>query len=59
MPQQTNPARLTTMERIVSCLRYGKLTYEAAVDRVGSEAFSDVIPRFQSIGTNKELVKAV
>jgi hypothetical protein len=31
MPQQTNPARLTTMERIVSEMRYGRLTYEAAV----------------------------
>lgn len=57
MPQQTSPTRLTVMERIVSGLKYNKLTYEEAVDRVGREAFKDVIPRFHSIGSNRELAQ--
>ena len=57
MPQQSNPARLTIMERIVKEYRLGKLTYAQAVEEVGLRAFHDVIPRFQTIGTNKEIAK--
>ncbi|MBF9236615.1 HNH endonuclease [Hymenobacter sp. BT683] len=57
MPQQSNPARLTIMERIVKEYQLGKLTYAQAVEEVGLRAFHDVIPRFQTIGTNKEIVK--
>lgn len=57
MPQQSNPARLTIMERIVKEHQLGKLTYAQAVEEVGLRAFHDVIPRFQTIGTNKEIAK--
>ncbi|WP_298440733.1 HNH endonuclease domain-containing protein [uncultured Ferrimonas sp.] len=57
MPQQANPSRMTVMERIVKEHRIGKLTHAEAVERVAEKAFDDVIPRFQTIGTNKELVK--
>lgn len=55
-PQQSNPTRRTVMERIVNSYESGKLTYDQAVDKVGLDAFHDVIPRFQSIGTDKNLV---
>ncbi|WP_132053127.1 HNH endonuclease domain-containing protein [Pseudocnuella soli] len=57
MPQQANPARLTVMERIVKELTSERISYSAAISRVGAEAFGDVIPRFQTIGTDKELAK--
>lgn len=57
MPQQANPARLTIMERIIKEYQFGKLTYSQAVEEVGLRAFHDVIPRFQTIGTNKEIAK--
>lgn len=57
LPQQSNPARLTIMERIVKEYQQGKMTYSQAVEQVGFRAFHDVIPRFQTIGTNKEIVK--
>lgn len=57
LSQQSNPNRLTIMERIVKEYQLGKLTYSQAVDEVGLRAFHDVIPRFQTIGTNKEIVK--
>jgi len=55
-PQQNNPSRRTKMERIVNSLNKGKIDYNAAILKVGLEAFNDVIPRFQTIGTNKEIV---
>ncbi|KAA9327228.1 HNH endonuclease [Hymenobacter busanensis] len=57
MPQQSNPARLTIMERIVREYQLGKLTYAQAVEEVGLRAFHDVIPRFQTIGTDREIVQ--
>lgn len=54
-PQQINPSRLTVMERIVHLFQSGSTTYDQAIENVGREAFGDVIPRFQTIGTNKEL----
>lgn len=57
LPQQSNPARLTIMERIVKEYQLGKLTHSQAVEEVGIRAFHDVIPRFQTIGTNKEIVR--
>lgn len=57
MPQQSNPLRLTIMERIVKEYQLGKLSQSQAVEQVGLRAFHDVIPRFQTIGTDKEIVK--
>ena len=57
MPQQVNPSRKTVMERITSSLIAGWLNPEAAVEKVGGTAFNDVIPRFQTIGTDKRLAQ--
>lgn len=56
LPQQNNPTRRTKMERIVDSLKKGKIDHDTAVIQVGQEAFNDVIPRFQTIGTDKEIV---
>lgn len=56
LPQQSNPSRLTKIERLVNKLNSGKLNYSEAIDVVGKKGFKDVIPRFQTIGTNSEIV---
>jgi len=55
MPQQSNPNRLTTLERIVRQVELGTLTDDQAVGKIAKEGFQDVVPRFQTIGTNAEL----
>ena len=45
------------MERIVSSLKNEKITYDEAILEVSKEAFKDVVPRFQTIGTDKDVVK--
>lgn len=55
-PQQANAARLTKMERVVRSLNTGNISMNEAHDYVAEEAFIDVIPRFQTIGTNKMIV---
>ncbi|WP_448218381.1 HNH endonuclease [Endozoicomonas sp. 2B-B] len=57
MPQQSNPTRLTVMERIVKELQLGNITHSEALERVGEQAFVDVVPRFQTIGRDKQIVK--
>lgn len=54
-PQQSNPNRLTVMERIVTGINKGIYSYEEAIELVGKNAFNDVIPRFQTIGTDTEI----
>lgn len=56
MPQQGNPHRLTKMERIVQEHLSGVTTKEEAIHKVGSTAFADVVPRFQTIGSDKTIV---
>lgn len=56
LPQQSNPSRMTKMERIVEQLNLGLINYDEAILCVGNEAFNDVIPRFQTIGTDKLIV---
>lgn len=56
MPQQGNPNRLTKMERIVKEYQLGVLSRNEAIQKVGETAFEDVVPRFQTIGTNKNIV---
>lgn len=56
LPQQSNPARRTVMEQIVTALQNESINYEEAVQRVAIEAFNDVIPRFQTIGADKSIV---
>lgn len=55
-PQQNNPSRKTKMERIVESFNKGVINYEKALELVNIDAFNDVIPRFQTIGTDKEIV---
>ncbi|SVA99481.1 uncharacterized protein METZ01_LOCUS152335 [marine metagenome] len=55
-PQQNNPSRKTVMERVVDSFRVGKLNYNEAISKVETDAFNDVIPRFQTIGTDKSIV---
>ena len=57
MPQQSNPNRWTVMERIVKNYQLDKLSFPEAIDEVGRKAFGDVIPRFQTIGTDTRVVK--
>ena len=53
-PQQSNPTRKTVMERIVKQYQLNKINYDEAISKVGSDAFNDVIPRFQNIGRDKD-----
>ena len=55
-PQQANPSRKTKMERIVTRFLGGAIHLDQAVQVVAREGFEDVIPRFQTIGTDKEIV---
>lgn len=56
LPQQSNPTRKTKMERIINSLKWGSINYATAISIVAKEAFQDVIPRFQTIGTDKKIV---
>jgi hypothetical protein len=55
-PQQSNPSRKTKMERIIDSLKKGIIDYNDAINLVATEGFNDVVPRFQTIGTNKDIV---
>ncbi|MDG1942650.1 MAG: HNH endonuclease domain-containing protein [Halioglobus sp.] len=57
MPQQTNPARRAVMERIAADLMGNRISESQAIERVATDAFNDVVPRFQTIGTDKSIVK--
>ncbi|PSU36197.1 HNH endonuclease [Photobacterium lutimaris] len=56
MPQQGNPNRLTKMERIVKEFQLGVTNRNEAIKKVADTAFEDVVPRFQTIGTDKRIV---
>ena len=49
MPQLNQPNRLTVMERIIKEYDMQNISYPEAIDRVASEAFNDVIPRFHIV----------
>jgi hypothetical protein len=55
MPQQANPARLTVMERIVRLHQSNKLSLDDAIQRVGANAFGDVILRFDNLPGDSSL----
>ncbi|WP_396142457.1 HNH endonuclease [Flavobacterium sp.] len=55
-PQQSNPSRKTKMERIIDSLNKGIIDYNDAINLVATEGFNDVVPRFQTIGTDKDIV---
>ena len=56
LPQQSNSSRITKVEKIYLQLKIGAINYDRAVDLIGLEAFNDVIPRFQTIGTDKSII---
>jgi 5-methylcytosine-specific restriction endonuclease McrA len=56
MPQQGNPNRLTKMERIIKDHQLGITNRNEAIQKVADTAFEDVVPRFQTIGTDKRIV---
>lgn len=56
MPQQGNPNRFTKMERIVKEYQVNATTRNEAIKKVAETAFEDVVPRFQTIGTDKNIV---
>ena len=49
MPQQAISSRRTVMEAVVSELQLGRLSETDAVEKVGVEAFNDVIHRFHTV----------
>ncbi len=49
LPQQTNPARKTVLERAVEAFERGDLRETAAIDLVERQGFSDVVPRFHTV----------
>jgi HNH endonuclease len=55
-PQQSNPGRLTVMERVVADLNLEKIDRSEAIARVADKGLRDVIPRFQTIGRDKNIV---
>jgi len=56
MPQQAMPGRLTKMERIISNIKVGKLSDDDAINLVAADGFNDVVPRFQTIGLDKNII---
>lgn len=58
MPQQTNSGRQTKLERLIQQLNLGNITFSQACDAVAHEGFTDVVPRFHNIGTNKSFAQS-
>ncbi len=58
MPQQGNPARLTVMERVVRGLESESISYTEALDQVATKGLENVVPRFQTIGQDSDIVKS-
>jgi hypothetical protein len=57
MPQQSNPGRMTKLERFFNGEKIGKLTHQEAIEKVGDEGFEYVVPLFHNIGKDRELAK--
>ena len=55
MPQQGTLGRQTKLERIVQQIEIGNITEAEAVDFVAREGFTDVVPRFHTIGRDADL----
>jgi hypothetical protein len=59
MPQLYQPGRLAVMVRIIAEYKSGKLDEQGAIDRVGNEAFGDVIKRFHNVGSHGNLSESM
>jgi len=57
MPQQGNPTRLSVMERVVHGLKTESISQTKALDRVATKGLENVVPRFQTIGQDSNIVK--
>lgn len=57
MPQQGQVGRLTVLERTVARFDAGAIDVDEAVGIVARRGLRDVVPRFQSIGGQSELVE--
>ena len=57
MPQQATYGRMTKLERICLELQTGSTDRDEAIFKVGQDGFNDVIPRFQTIGKDKNISK--
>ena len=56
-PQQGNPHRMTVMERVVKALDAEAIDITEALDVIGTKGLDNVIPRFQTIGRDSDIVK--
>ena len=56
-PQQGNPHRMTVMERVVKALDAEAMDFTEALDVIGTKGLDNVIPRFQTIGRDSDIVK--
>ena len=56
-PQMAIPGRLTVLERIVKEEALGIINRTQAIEKVGLNGFNDVVPRFQTIGTDANIAK--
>jgi len=57
LPQQSIPTRQTVMERVVKQMQLGVMSKDEALSIVAQDGLSNVIPRFQSIAGDKEIVE--
>jgi hypothetical protein len=59
MPQMGQPGRLTEMEKIIAAYKTSAIDQGAAIERVGKNAFQDVIPRFHNVGSRGDLSESM
>jgi hypothetical protein len=45
-PQLSNPTRKTVLERVIEELDAERISEAAAIDRIATQGFNDVVPRF-------------
>lgn len=55
MPQQGDSRKLSVMERVVKQLNLGVISYEKAIIQVSSKGLENVVPRFQTIGSHRQI----
>jgi hypothetical protein len=57
MPQMGTRGRRTVLERIVQEEKSGLISRPQAIEKVSNEGLNDVVPRFQTIGANSDVVR--
>ncbi len=56
LPEQSNSSRITRVEKIYLQHKTGTIDCNKAIELIGLKAFGDVIPRFQTIGTDTSTI---